>query len=98
LVLELIAVASTATVACESASAPQKLVAIFALALASAALLVLGGSVVEAAVPKGARLADTRRWDPGGVIIGLVGLAVTVPLFWCGVAHLQAALFCGLGF
>jgi hypothetical protein len=96
--LEIVAIASTTTAACVPAFALPKVVAIFALALASVALLTLCGSVLEAAVPKGARIGDARRWDPRGVVIGLVGLAVSLPLFWYAVAHLQAALFCGLGF
>ena len=94
-VLEIVAIAITATIGCLSAQAPQKMIALFALALASVALLTLGGSIFEAAVPKGARMDGLQRWDPPGVVIGLAGLAVSLPLFWYAVVHLGTAFFCG---
>ncbi len=54
--LEIVAVALAATADCSSAFAVQKVVAVFALALATVALPTLGGCIIEAALPKSARV------------------------------------------
>jgi hypothetical protein len=86
-VLEIVAIATTATEGCAFLTEPLEWIAVLAIGLAGVCLLTLIGSTLAAAIPRGSRSGTARRWDPRGVAIGLVGLALNALLFWYAIYY-----------
>jgi hypothetical protein len=99
LALEIAAIAVTESEGCVYGFSPRELVAVFAIGLSCVVLLTLIGSLLAAAIPRGERRGETRRWDPAGVGIAVAGLVVNLPLLWYAAIYLPTTHPCpGFGF
>jgi len=87
-VLEIVWIAAGASADrdCTSFFPPLEQVALCAFVLAGVAFLTLVGFTLAAAIPRGAQIGGVRRWNPGGVAIGSVGLTAMLLLLWYAIS------------